>query len=105
MEHLKLNAQLPGDLNNALYTPHGKMGESKDGPGAMIHHARLMRGELEDWLGVILDCAEALFTIALATDAACLSPRLTTEPITAPIHPAPCSTPLILMGPLLPTMT
>lgn len=69
LEHLKFVAQLPNDLNDALYTPHGREGESKDGPGAVIRPSRLMRDKLRGWLSVILDCVGALSTIALATDA------------------------------------
>ncbi|KAL3920981.1 MAG: hypothetical protein SGPRY_005059 [Prymnesium sp.] len=70
LELLRFIAQLPGDLNDAFYSTHGKEGESRDGPGATVHHTRLMREKLQTWLQVVLECAGALSTITFVTDAA-----------------------------------
>lgn len=68
LEHLRFVAQLGPDATNALYRPHGKTGEGRNGPAAVIHPDDLMRDKLNNWISIIMTCAGALCTAALCTD-------------------------------------
>lgn len=46
------------------------MGESQEGPGAVVRPTELMCDKLEAWLDVIMQCAGAFSTVAFTMQAA-----------------------------------
>ena len=63
LEHMRFIAQLQADATNVLYRPHGRDGESRDGPSALVKPTGLMEAALRKWLAVIAQCAGAVVTI------------------------------------------
>ena len=69
LEHLRFITHLTADLTNVLYQPHGRGGESRDGPSAIVKPTGLMRKALQSWLSVVDTTAGAVVTIVFHADA------------------------------------
>ena len=69
LEHLRCVARLEADATNTLYKPHGRNGESKDGPSTIVHPTAMMRETLDEWLEVIMTCAGAVVTVVFTESA------------------------------------
>lgn len=69
LEHLRFVSRLQADATNALYNPHRKGGEKEDGPSTDVGVTELMRGLLDRWLKIIMECAGAVLTIIFEDNA------------------------------------
>ncbi|MGA1354809.1 MAG: hypothetical protein ACO32I_08575, partial [Candidatus Limnocylindrus sp.] len=56
LEHLRDVARLPRRYTHALYAPHGRAGESQDGPNAIVKPKVFMVVQFQRWLEVLGGC-------------------------------------------------